>query len=284
MPVYNAGAYLVKSIQSILNQTYTNFEFIIVDDASIDNSRKILERFARKDKRITLMRNLKNMGVSITVKKAIAKAKGSYLARMDADDIARSDRLEKQVNYLMSHPRTVALGGQCDVIDAKGNNIGRKEFPTAFEDIYRYIFTLIPLQQPTLMISRKLLPKNFRYYVDGMNTAEEVELIFKLFQYGKVENLPDTLLKYRIHGANTSLVNLKQTFLLTLISRLQAVIKYGYVPTVGGVISTIAETIAVLILPQLVTLWLYTKIKKIASKAASIPSFRLAPRYASGVS
>jgi hypothetical protein len=132
-----------------------------------------------------------------------------------------------------------------------------------------------------MMISRKLLPKNFRYYVDGMNTAEEVELIFKLFEYGKVENLTDTLLFYRIHGANTSLKDLKKTFLLTLLSRYKAIIAYNYHPTISGILATIAEAAVVLLLPKVWTLKAYGLAKQLMSDPSStITSMRLAIRSA----
>lgn len=278
MPVYNAGDFLVESINSILRQTYQNIELVIVDDASTDHSWKILESFAKKDKRIKLFRNRKNMGVSLTVKKAISKAKGQFLARMDADDIARSSRLKKQVDYLFSHPEVVAVGGQCQVIDIKRKIIGEKKFPIEFKDIYKSIFTFIPIQQPTLMVNRSKLPKDFQYYQDGMNTAEEVELLFKLFQYGRVENLPEYLLQYRLHGNNTSLKNLRLTFLLTLLSRVKAIFQYDYKPTFLGVISTLIQTGLVLLLPQNITLWLYKKIKHLTASQkdkSSIKSIRL---------
>jgi glycosyltransferase involved in cell wall biosynthesis len=183
MPVYNAGEFLVDAIESILQQTYPNFEFVIVDDASTDDSYRILQSYAKRyPKIIRLYRSRTNDGVSIAVKKAINHAKGSFLARMDADDISTPDRLSKQVSYLLRHPKTVALGGQCLIIDKDGTFIGKKTFPRQFAQIKKYIFQFVPVQQPTMMIAKDRLPKTFEYYVDGMNTAEEVELFFKLFQ------------------------------------------------------------------------------------------------------
>lgn len=275
MPVYNAGGYLVESIESILDQTYKHFEFIIVDDHSTDQSWNILKRMASRDRRIKLFRNTHNMGVSETVKKAMSEAKGEYIARMDADDIALPRRFELQVAYLQSHPATVALGGQCDIINSHGRVVGRKQFPTSHEDIYRYIFTFVPVQQPTLMIARTRLPRRFEYYRDGMNTAEEVELFFKFFQYGKLENLNETVLQYRIHDANTSLINAKTTFFLTLISRLKAVVAYNYRPTASGVLFTCIQSALVLALPQSALILLYKYVRKMQSSQTLSFSQRL---------
>lgn len=257
MPVFNAAPYIKDCVESILNQTHSNLEFIIVDDASTDATPLILSSVAKIDRRIKLFRNESQRGISITVKLAINKAKGDYIARMDADDISLPERLAKQVAYLEKNKKTVALGTQCLLIDKNNKVTGKKTFPTKHEDIYKYVFHFVPLQQPTLVIARHRLPKNFEFYQDGMNTAEEVELFFKLFQYGKIENLDEYLFKYRIHGENTSLKNIRRTFILTLISRLKATIKYNYRPTFSGVVMTIAQAMIVLILPQRITLFLY---------------------------
>lgn len=261
MPVYNAGDFLVEAIESILTQTYSNLEFVIVDDRSTDGSWATLQRYAKKDKRIRLYRNSKNLGVSETAKKAINHTSGNYIARMDADDVALPKRLSIQIKYLQRHSATVAIGGQCDVINQNGAVVGRKKFPTRFEDIYKYIFTFVPVQQPTLMMARNRLPKNFEFYRDGMNTAEEVELFFKLFQYGKVENVKETIHQYRIHNSNTSLMNAKTTFFLTLISRIKAVVRYDYKPTLKGVLFTFAQAVLVLVLPQSLLLLLYRRVR-----------------------
>lgn len=265
MPVYNAGDFLVDAIESILNQTYKNFEFIIVDDASTDTSWKILKSYARANKKIKLLRNATNKGVSITTKRAISYAKGDFIARMDADDISLPQRLEKQVEYLLKHKKTVAIGSQCLLINKNGNIIGEKKFPQRFEDIYKYIYRFVPVQQPTLMIARKRLPSDFVYYVDGMNTAEEIELFFKLFQYGKVENLPHYLFLYRLHSKNTSLINVKRTFALTLIARIKALFLYGYKPRFLDILITIVQTCMVLILPQKVILFCYKTTRKLST-------------------
>lgn len=257
MPVYNAEKYVGQAIRSILNQTLKNFEFIIVDDSSTDSTWDIIRKFAQKSKRIKLFRNDKRMGVSITVKRAIEHARGDFIARMDADDISFPGRFEKQLSYLRQNRKTVAVGAQCLLINKRGRIIGEKVFPTSFDKIYEYIYRFVPLQQPTLMIAKKRLPRDFEFYRDGMNSAEEVELIFKLFVYGKVENLNEFLFKYRMHDKNTSLSNVKETFFLTLLSRIKAVFAYGYKPSPLGIFITIAQTILVLLLPGKMILYLY---------------------------
>ncbi len=262
MPIYNVEAYLPQAINSILSQSYRNIEFIIVDDASTDNSYAIARSFAARDKRIRVYRNKVNSGISITAKKCLSYARGEFIARMDGDDIALPERFAKQIKYLQTHPETVAVGGQCLLIDKDGTIVGQKNFPTEFEDIYKYIFRFVPLQQPTLMINTALLPADFQYYRDGMNTAEEIELIFKLFMYGKVENLNDVLLMYRVHNGNTSFKNIKKTFFLTIISRVQAVFEYNYKPDFVGIITTLAQTLMVLFLSNKSIFMIYSIARK----------------------
>ncbi len=263
MPVYNAGEYLVEAVESILTQTYQNFEFIIIDDASTDNSWDILTTMAKKHKKIRLFRNTTNQGISETTNRAISYAQGDYLARMDADDISLPNRLEKQLSYMKKHADVVALGTQCMLIDKKNNLIGEKTFPFSAKDVYDYIYRFIPVQHPTLMIARNRLPEDFSFYDQDEKTAEDVQLLFKLFQYGKVENLPDYLFAYRLHGKNNSLRQLKRTFYLTLRSRIQAVFSYGYRPTVTGVLMTLIQTLLVSLFPEIVLTKMYLVMKGI---------------------
>jgi len=250
MPVYNAGDFLRSAIESILNQTYKNLELIIVNDASTDNTSKIVSDYKKKDKRIISIKNEERLGVSRSASEGILKSKGNYIARMDADDISLPDRLEKQVSFLQKNPKVVAIGGQCELIDSYGARIGEKIFPTSFAKIKTMIFRNVPLQQPALMVNRKLLPSDFVWYDENYSSAEELELLFKLFKFGTVRNLDSYVLKYRIHPKNTSLSNPKKTFYLTLKTRIIGVLKYGYVPTISGMLTTLMQGVFITLIPS----------------------------------
>jgi glycosyltransferase involved in cell wall biosynthesis len=254
MPAFNAGDFLRPAIESILNQTYKNFELIIVDDASTDETSNTLKDYAKIDNRIKVITNNCNLGISNSANKGIIRAKGEFIARMDADDIAIPTRIEKQVSFLIRNNNVVAVGGQCQLIDKKGFKIGKKMFPTDFKNIKKMIFANIPLQQPTLMVNKELLPKNFVWYNNDFSSAEEMELIFRLFRFGEVRNLKDIVLKYRLHDKNTSFINPKKTFYLTLKTRIKAVLKYGYIPTFNGLLTTFAQLIFISIVPNS---WIY---------------------------
>lgn len=268
MPVFNASKYLSQAIESILNQTYSNFEFIIIDDASTDNSWKIIRSYAKKDKRIIAIKNKINLGVSLTSNIAISQAKGKYLARMDADDISLFDRLEKQLNYFKNHPETIAIGGQCIVIDGNDHIIGSKNFPIDPNKLKEMIFWAIPMQQPSMMINIQKLPKKFNWYSPSDSSAEEVNLMFKLMLYGQIANLSDNLLFYRNLDTSLSHKNPKETFKLTLNSRFHA-LDLGFRPSAKAIILNICQIIVISLLPGKVINEIWSKIRGInlSSKA-----------------
>jgi len=249
MPVYNAGNFLVDAIESLRMQTYKHWELIAVDDASTDNSLSILRSYAKKDKRIKVYENSINLGVGATGNIAIKHAKGDFIARQDADDMSVPTRLEKLISYLLSHPKTVVVGGSLRVIDSSGNRIGVMKYPNKFETIKEMMFVSMPVSQPVFMVNRRLLPKDFVWYDCTKTVAEEVELLFKLFQYGNASNLSDILLNYRVHGKNTSLVSPKKTFYTTFWTRVRAIGRYGYRPSFKGVAVSLAQYIVVSIVP-----------------------------------
>ena len=248
MPVHNAGPFLVESMNSILRQSYKNLELIIVDDASTDDSLKVIKSF--KDKRIRLFKNPKNVGISKSANLAVSKAKGDYLARMDADDISSLDRLEKQVAFLAKNKKVIAVGGQCDLINKAGVKVGEKRFPVSAEKVRQMIFSSVPLQQSTMMVALHRLPQNFVWYDDAYKSAEEIEMLFKFFTFGEVRNMNEKFLMYRIHENNTSLMHPKETFFLTIKTRIKAIFKYGYKPTLTGVMITLAQSMVVFLMPE----------------------------------
>lgn len=260
MPVFNAAPYLTQSIESILNQTLTNFEFIIVDDASTDDSWKIIKSYSRRDSRIRIYRNHLNLGVSTNSDIAISLARCKYLARMDADDISTPNRLEKQLKYLKSHPKTVVVGAQCTIINQSDQIIGFKNFPTDSKKIRDMLFWAVPIQQGYMMINRSLLPKNFTWYSANKSSAEEVGLYFQLSQYGLMANLKDNLYFYRQINTSLSHQNPKNTFYLTLQSRLIA-IKNGFKPPFKAILINIAEIIVISLLPSslIYSLWYFIR-------------------------
>ena len=159
MPVFNCEKYLDESINSILNQTYRDFEFFIIDDGSTDNSEKIIKNYQEKDDRIILLTQ-NNQGLTKSLNKGIRNCRGKYVARMDADDICAPKRFELQLEYLEKYPNTDIVGCMVSLISEKGKVI-RSLDDLPLED-YQIKWDLIfstPLLHPTLMIRKKVFQK-----------------------------------------------------------------------------------------------------------------------------
>ena len=260
MPVYNAGAYLAEAIESILNQTYLNFELIIVDDNSTDNSWEIIRSFQtrnpRKIKAVRLAKTL-NKGGDSCANEGYKKAQGEFIARMDADDISHPKRLEKQVQYLLTHPQIVVVGSRAHLINRLGKIIDVKNVPTLHPEIYKEYFAVHPMIHPTLMIRRSLLPKRENLYRIKYSANNDYYTFFELLQFGKFANLKEKLLYYRVHDKNDSLTHLKNRFFNTVKIRLEAIVKFGYKPQPVSIFKTFAQMLIVLVLPESLLFHIY---------------------------
>jgi glycosyltransferase involved in cell wall biosynthesis len=203
MPVYNAERYLIQAVDSILNQTFTDFEFLIIDDGSTDGSRVILERYAAADPRIRLV-SRPNTGYAVALNEMIGMARGEFLARMDSDDVARPDRFEHQAAFLKSHPEVVCVGGWIQLIDAAGRRLTRQQTPTDNESLQNLALQGgMPMGHPTLMYRRQAVEAIGRYRTDFM-PAEDVDLILRIGEQGQLAALPRVVLDYRLHSQSVS--------------------------------------------------------------------------------
>lgn len=250
LPVYNAGKYLKDCLDSIDKQTYRPIELIAVDDCSTDDSFDILFKFSKGKKWVKILQNDRNKGVSPSFNYGVAEADGQFIARMDADDLMVPTRIEKQVDFLKKHPDVVIVGGQCFLIDKDGKNIGKKTFPLRNNEIYEMLFKTVPMQQPTIMINRKLLPKDFLFGNAKFSPAEDYGLFFSAAKYGKLANLPDFTHYYREHGTNISLVRPKFTFWRIWRARLDGLFNQGYRPSLSALFIVLAQTLAIIVLPE----------------------------------
>jgi len=248
MPVFNAGRFLVGALDSILKQTYENWELIAVDDASSDNSFLILQHYANFDNRIKVFKNIRNLGVSKTANFAVSQSKGEFIARMDADDIMYPERIRGQTGFLLRNPRVIVVGGQVKLIDESGKKLGDKRFPLEHKKIYEMLYTAMPVQQGAMLVKRTALPKNFEWY-NGVRVAEEVKLFFRLIRFGEFANLPTVVLEYRQYPQSTSLRDPKSTFRVTYNARKEAVKKYGYKPSLKSHILSYMQYLFTLFLP-----------------------------------
>lgn len=250
LPIFNAEPYLLDCLKSITSQSYKNIELIAVDDCSTDKSFAILKKFAKNNPLIKVFQNHKNLGVSQTFNFAISKSKGSFIARMDADDIMFPNRIADQISFFKTHPEHVIVGGQCKLINKLGQPIGEKRFPTDHDQIYKMLFRTVPMQQPTITINKSLLPKNFLYGNPKFTPAEDYGLFFSAAKYGKFANLAEFTHYYREHNSNISLVKPKYTFWRIWKARIDGIANQNYHPDLISLIIVFLQTVTVFLLPQ----------------------------------
>ncbi|WP_394174913.1 glycosyltransferase family 2 protein [Thalassotalea litorea] len=202
MPVYNAGAYLYDSVSSILQQTFQDFELLILDDGSTDNSAEILLEFAASDPRVRVFLRA-NHGLIASLNYLVNKARANLIARMDADDISVPTRIERQVRFFKGHPDIAILGTGYEYIDRQGNRLGERKTQTEHEDIVASFFFGNAIAHPSVMFHRNRLPKGW-LYDNTFEGAEDLALWLVLSDDVKLANLPEPLLRYRISGQSES--------------------------------------------------------------------------------
>lgn len=203
MPVYNAKKYLDEAIKSILNQTYKDFEFIIINDGSTDNSLDIIKSY--QDDRILLI-DRKNKGLVYSLNEAIGICKGEYIVRMDADDISMIHRLEIQLDYMFRNDLDIC-GGDFVSMSENSELLNVFNIPKTQDEILIAMTNTIPFAHPSVMIRKKFLIKNNLLYKNVQ--AEDIDLWVRMYNCGaKFGNLNDIILKYRV--VSTSLSHSKE--------------------------------------------------------------------------
>jgi len=214
MPVYNVEAFIEEAIESILNQTYTNFEFIIIDDASTDNSWDIIQKYT--DKRIICVSNSSNSGPFPCRNLGLRMAKGEYIAVMDGDDIALPERLEKQVDFLENHPEMLAVGSESLVIPSQT----KRGTPISPSNIRLSLLENSYVLHPSLLIRYSAMME-LNGYQEKYRYAGDYDLLCRLNETGDMACLPDILMHYRNHPRQiTELYRSKQIFYADKIRRI----------------------------------------------------------------
>ncbi len=203
MPVYNAAKYLRESIDSIIGQSYTDFEFIIINDGSTDSTESIINSY--KDSRIKYHKNDINRGIIYCLNKAIRMAKGSLIARMDADDISDEKRLEIQTEFLSTNSKVIVVGSAVHLIDEEGRRL-EKSVPRITPNLLRWeaIFST-PMAHPTVLFRKKEIVA-LGLYKDKLH-AEDYDLWTRVLIHHECANIQQALLCYRIHNSSITLKN-----------------------------------------------------------------------------
>jgi glycosyltransferase involved in cell wall biosynthesis len=215
MSVYNGQEYLKDAIESILTQSFTNFEFIIIDDGSTDKSFEIINEY--KDHRIKLVQQ-HNTGLAIALNRAIRLSNTPLIARMDADDIAMQERLETQIAFLKRNPDHVLIGSNAIIIDMNGEVVYSSRLPDKWEAI-KSVFPASSFYHSSVIFTKEAFNKSGGYYeeISKLYSFEDSILWNKMKEFGKMANISTPLIKYRLIPSAATAKSGKETKLANAV-------------------------------------------------------------------
>lgn len=219
MSVYNGMPHLQEAVESILNQTYKDFEFIIVDDGSNDGTWRYL--ISLKARRIKLIKNKKNLGLAASLNIALWQAHGDLIARMDADDISLPERFERQIEFLLKNPSIDLCGTWADLIDENGIVVGEKKYPISDNLMKKALAWYSPIIHPTLIAKAKFF-RELKGYDPRFDMAEEYELLMRAKNKYKMANIPRKLLLWRLWDRRRSREQMSKLDRVDLLIKLEA--------------------------------------------------------------
>lgn len=204
MSVYNGALYLSRALDSVKEQTYADYEFIIVDDGSSDTTWQILKDYESRDHRIILIRNDCNIGLPRSLNKGLLRAQGDYIARQDCDDISLPDRIEKQVGYLDRNSDVIMVSCNMFRIDAAGRLLRKIRTDCESELIPWYLLFSNRIQGHSQVMFRRKAAVQLGGYSEKFKYSQDYEFWVRLSKHGKIAILPDFLLQYRWHQNRVS--------------------------------------------------------------------------------
>ena len=260
MTVYNGEKYISDAIESILDQTYSDFEFIIIDDKSIDASYSICQKYASQDNRIRLYRNHKNLWVVKSRNILLSKIShdSKYVAILDADDIADIYRMEKQVEFLEQNLEYSIVGSALNIINQSGQLIWQRIYPHTDEEISQSIFKKSPVAQPAVMIRKNDLDK-IGNYDENFERCQDYDLWCRAFDSGyKIINIPDLLTFYRVYSEQWKSKHVKLSLKNTIKIQKKYIFQKKYF-SFSNLLYFFAENILA-IFPSKVILYIFKKI------------------------
>lgn len=201
MPVYNGAKYIAEAIESVLSQTFTDFEFLIINDGSTDNTQTVIKQYP--DPRIRLVTNPKNLQLIATLNKGLDLARGEYIIRMDSDDRCLPERFTKQVKFMDAHPE-VGICGTWSVTMGEGITPWETHWPSEHNAIRTHLLMNTAISHPTTIFRRSLFEQHKLKYDSQFLHVEDYELWARAADLFKVANLPEVLLAYRVHASQIS--------------------------------------------------------------------------------
>lgn len=260
MPTYNSAHYIRQAVESILSQTLSNFEFIIINDASRDKTPSIIRSYMKKDKRIHLVNNKSNLKIAESLNKGIALANAELVARMDDDDISLPQRLQKQFSFFQKNKKVGIVGTNILIIDEDEKIISKREYPTKSKDLKKIMLRYSPFAHPTVMFRKKVFVE-VGGYDPKMVPCEDIDFWFKIGSKYDFGCLNEQLLKYRMINTPKSVYGIRNTELLGFKIKMQAIIKYGYRPSFYDILYNLLQFLTLWFFPAHIRIKLYNTLR-----------------------
>lgn len=258
-PAYNAEKYIAQAIESILNQTFKDFEYIIIDDCSTDSTWKIIQEYAKEDARIIALKNEKNLGIAGNRNKGTQIALGKYIIWQDADDISMLTRIEKQFRFMEENSEVGIAGSYMLFFSEIGDSGVRKYLPDDV-GLRKTVFRYSPVAQPSAIVRKKCLDE-FGPYDLEMPPAEDLDMSFKIGSKYKFANLQEALVKYRENPGSATFTKLKRIELNTIKIRKKYSKGYGYKMSITDNIYNFLQYLSIYIIPPKIKIELFNLIR-----------------------
>ena len=222
MGVWNGAQHLKESINSILTQTFSDVEFVVVNDASTDDTAHILAAYAAQDPRITVVTNAQNLGLTRSLNVGIRASRGTYIARMDAGDTSEPTRFAEQVQFLDEHPDHGLVGAWTHVIDEDSHIIGEMKYPTDNVSLKKDLIKYNPFVHSSVMMRRDIVEKA-GLYNESWKYAQDYELFFRMSKYAKIANIGAYLASYRMSPVSITSRKNKQQVIFAIRACIKAI-------------------------------------------------------------
>ena len=221
IPVYNGERFLAAAIESIQGQTLRDLEIVVVDDGSTDATAQILARYASEDPRLVVRRQ-ENSGHGAAANAGLALCRAPFVARLDADDIALPGRIEAQARFLRAHPAVAVVGGGLSFIDEDGRDFAETLYPATDTEVRAWFGQMrAGIAQPAAMM-RKAAVDGVHGYRLQFGVSEDIDLWLRLLERHQLANLPEVVTRYRIHGAQATVLKLEHQSLCCVAAHLAA--------------------------------------------------------------
>lgn len=273
MPIYNCDKYLAAAVESILLQTFTDFELILVNDASTDDTLKIAQEYAKRDSRIKIINNKKNLNIAGSLNKGIEAAKAKIIARMDGDDISLPTRFQKQYELLTIREDVAVVGCNMLIMDSEGHEYDKRAYASDSFTLKKNIFRYSPFAHPTVMY-RKSAVKECGGYNPQYSPTEDLDLWVRIGSKYEFANIPEYLFKYRVFKQSSSHKKLRDVEFKVMKIRWNAYKNYNYRVRLFDILYNFGQLVTIYLMPIKLRYAVFNFFRNETFKAKLINSFQ----------